>query len=389
MRIALGADDKSLLIVSAVLLVAISLAGVFLAPDRGATLPGVPSTYSTANNGAKAAYLLLSELGYKEERWAEAPTELPEDAENFVLILADPFAPPSSEETTAIQWFARRGGRVVSTGALAAKLLKIPGVVPTQNGNDDWKDFPARLPGPISRLAPSVSMQAGERWKRSQPEGLEYYGDEEGATVVRFPVGNGTIIWWADSSPLTNYGLKHSSNLNLLLNSVGKPGGRILWDEYYHGERRGLWSYLERTPLPWALVQGALLALAVIFTFSRRAGPVAVPVEESRLSPIEFVETVGDLYARKRAAAGALEIAFHRLRSLVARRLGVAPEAVPAKAQRAFQEHFGSAEPGLAPALVKCELALEAGDPDEAQVLRLVQELHDYTRRLRLAGQGE
>jgi hypothetical protein len=32
---------------------------------------------------------------------------------------------------------------------------------------------------------------------------------------------------------------------------------------------------------------------------------------------------------------------------------------------------------GPCPALVKCELALEAGDPDEAQVLRLVQELHD------------
>ena len=388
MRHTLGADDKSLLIVSAVLLVAISLVGVLLSPDTGSTVGFGPSTYSTSNRGAKAAYLLLEELGYKEDRWAAPPEELPKDAQHVVLILADPLAAPSSEETTALQWFARRGGRILATGASAAALLKIPGAVRSKKDNYDWKEFPARLPGPISRQAPSVSMRASERWKRIRPEGLEYYGDEEGATVARFPVGNGSIIWWADSSPLTNYGLKQSSNLNLLLNSVGQAQGTtVLWDEYYHGERRTLWSFLVRTPLPWALIQGLLLVLAVILTFSRRTGPVAVPVEESRLSPLEFVETVGDLYGRRRAANGALEIAFHRVRAMVARRLGVAPDLVPSKTARAIHENF--AEPNLAPALVQCEQAIKAGSADEAQALRLVQELHDYTRRLRLAGQGE
>ncbi|MGE5327127.1 MAG: DUF4350 domain-containing protein [Deltaproteobacteria bacterium] len=388
MRHALGADDKSLLIVSAVLLVGISLAGVLLAPEQGSTLGRGPSTYSTSSDGAKAAYLLLKELGYTEDRWAAPPTELPEDASNVVLILADPSAIPSSDETTALQWFVRRGGRVVSTGAPVLALLRIPGVVPSQKDDNDWKEFPARLPGPISRLAPSISMPASHRWKRTQPEGLEYYGDEEGATVARFSVGNGTIVWWADSSPLTNYGLKQSSNMNLLLNSVGPaPGTIVLWDEYYHGERRSLWSFLERTPLHWALIQALLLILAVILTFSRRTGPVAARVEVSRLSPLEFVETVGDLYGRKHAAQGVLEIAFHRVRSMVARRLGVAPETVPTKTGRAIQENF--AEPGLATALMRCELAIKSGSADEAQALKLVQELHDYTRRLRLAGQGE
>ena len=115
MRHTLGADDKSLLIVSAVLLVAISLVGVLLSPDTGSTVGFGPSTYSTSNRGAKAAYLLLEELGYKEDRWAAPPEELPKDAQHVVLILADPLAAPSSEETTALQWFARRGGRILAT----------------------------------------------------------------------------------------------------------------------------------------------------------------------------------------------------------------------------------------------------------------------------------
>jgi Domain of unknown function (DUF4350) len=387
---AFGRDDKSLLIVSAALLIAISLAGVLLAPSRGPALSGVASTYSTASDGAKAAFLLLGELGYQQERWDSSPSQLPQDARNVVLILADPFLPHSAEETTAIQWFVRRGGRVIASGPRSASLLNISGVAPAPDGDDNWKDYTARLPGPVSCFAPSVSMRARLRWRNDQADGLEYYGDEQGATVVRFSLGDGSILWWADSSPLTNYGLKQSGNLDFFLNCVGHPQGeRILWDEYYHGERAGLWTYLERTPLPWALIQASLLALAVILTYSRRVGPVFAPVGESRLSPIEFVETVGDLYARKRAAQGALEIVFHRFRSMLARRLGVPPEAVFAKAQRAIEEQFAAMEPGLFPALAKCQLAVKSGNSDESQVLALVQELHNFARRLRLAGKGE
>jgi len=390
MRIALDPGDRSLLIVSGVLLAAVSLAGVLLAPPSQSGPSGFPSSYSTGSKGAKAAYLLLEELGYKEKRWASPPTALPENARHVVLILADPLLPPSSEEKMAIQWFVRRGGRVVATGTLAAALLNLSEIITVKQQAAGWKNFPARLPGPISRQAPSVSMSAGARWKSGLPEDLEYYGDGGGGTVVRFPLGNGAIIWWADSSPLTNYGLKQASNLNLLLNSVGAAkDARILWDEYYHGERSGLWSYLAKTPLPWALLQAALLALAAVLTFSRRSGPVAAPVEKSRLSPMEFVETVGDLYARKRAAAGAIEIAVHRFRSLLARRLGVPPENIPGKVEQMFPEESRRGGTGLASLLAQCDLALKAEIGNEAQALELVQKLHDYTLRLRLAGKGD
>jgi hypothetical protein len=390
MRASVDASDRTLVIVSGILLVLISLGGLLLAPRPETASPGFPSSYSTSSAGAKAAYLLLEELGYSVERWSSPPSALPKEAEDTVLVLADPFLPASSEEKAELQAFVRRGGRILATGGTAAALLHLVGVAGTPVASVDWKNFPARVPGPISRLAPVISMKGDARWKAKPPQGLAYYGDKQGGTVVSFRLGGGSVIWWADSSPLTNYGLSQASNLDLFLNSVGEARGRrILWDEYYHGQRAGLWTYLARTPLPWAMLQAGLLALAVVLTYSRRSGPLTALVRESRLSPIEFVETVGDLYARKRAATGALEIAYHRFWSLLSKRLGFPAEAGLEKVRGTVRERFAWTEPGLVPVLSQCEGVLRSGINDEAQILKLVQELHNYTRRLRLAGKGD
>ena len=385
MRIALDRGDRTLLIVCGVLLVLVSFAGALFMPRTGEGGPGFASSYSTASGGAKAAYLLLEESGYNVQRWSSAPNSLPDDSQDVVLVLADPYIPASSEERIDLQRFVRRGGRLLATGQAAAFLLGLPGITRVPNPSLNWETFAARLPGPVSHQAPTVSMKAQVRWKSPPPQDLAYYGDAQGGTVVRHRMGQGTVVWWASSSPLTNYGLTQASNLDLFLNSLGSaPGRRILWDEYYHGERLGLWTYLGRTPLPWALLQAGLLSLALLLTHSRRSGPVVTLQRESRLSPLEFVETVGDLYARKKAAAGALEIAYHRFRSLLAKRLGLPAEPALEATQRAIRKHWEGTEPGLSTMLAQCENTLRAGPTDEKKILKLIQELHEYTRRLRL-----
>ncbi len=385
MPIVMDPGDRSLLVISGALLAVITLLALIFSPPARSAMPDVPTSYSTDSGGAKAAYMLLDELGYKEKRWTAPPGELPADARGVVLILADPIIPASSDERMAIQWFVRDGGRVIATGPLAAAMLNLSHIIggnPTAYG---WKEFHAKLPGPISSLAPSVYMRNGVRWKGEQPEALEYYGDGGGGTVVRFSLGKGTIIWWANSAPLTNYGLKQSSNLELFLNSVGNPHAkRILWDEYFHGERRGFWSFLGKTPFSWALLQAAVLILAALLTYSRRSGPITVPVEESRLSPLEFVETVGDLYARKRAAGGAVEIALQRFRTLLSRRPSLRFGTASGKPDVAAIDQLQGPEKEMAPVLAECESVVRHGEAGEAQALKLVQELHDFARKLRL-----
>ncbi len=164
--------------------------------------------------------------------------------------------------------------------------------------------------------------------------------------------GSGEIIWWGSDSPLTNYGITRASNLALFLNCVGSaPGTRILWDEYFHGVRPGLWHYLSHTPLPWALLQLLVLAAFLVITYARRSGALRPLLRQPRLSPLEFIETVGALYQRKGAAAGALEIAFPRFRFLLARRLGIPSTVTTAELILSVRERPGWTIPGFAETL--------------------------------------
>ncbi|MGH9432997.1 MAG: hypothetical protein ACRD3T_15800, partial [Terriglobia bacterium] len=139
-----------------------------------------------------------------------------------------------------------------------------------------------------------------------------------------------------------------------------------------------------RTPLPWALVQGLILFVALLVTFGRRSGPVRPIARKSRLSPLEFVETLGELYRRKRAAAAALGIAFDRFRYLAVRRFGL-PVSAPATeiAARASSE-LGWKDPRFAVMLAESEQALRSGRLREEKALRLMQDLQDGLRRLGL-----
>jgi len=194
-------------------------------------------------------------------------------------------------------------------------------------------------------------------------------------------------VWWASPGPLTNYGLTQASNLALFLNSVGFPErGRVLWDEYYHGQRPGFVAYLRRTPTPWMLLQFSVLALAVLMTYGRRSGPVREFVTSgSRLSPLEFIETLGDLYHRKGAASSALEIAYHRFRFLLLRRLGLPSTVTLDELQRSVRDRLGCREPEFFRMVQQCDRGLKLKHLSEPQTLRLVQELHRYGRRWSLA----
>ncbi len=63
---------------------------------------GIPSTYSTEWLGAKAAFLLLQQSGYRVERWESPPNELPEDAAGTTLIFAEPTERGSSADRAAV-----------------------------------------------------------------------------------------------------------------------------------------------------------------------------------------------------------------------------------------------------------------------------------------------
>jgi hypothetical protein len=385
----LDSADRKLLIGAGLLLVCLIFASAILSPAKSASGSSFPSSYSNAWDGAKAAFLLLKESGYRVERWELAPAELDEDAEHEVLIFAEPLLPATREEKARIREFLQRGGRVVATGSSAARLL--PEAEPFEPG-DEFEDklkFPALLPSPLIRDAPEISMAPPKNWKPTRASHLVVFGNKDTAAVITYRVGRGQVIWWGAATPLTNGGIGDEGNLALFLNSVTPASGkRILWDEYFHGARGTLWTYLAKTPLPWGMAQLGLVFLAILATYSRRHGPIRTPAKVSRLSPLEFVETLGDLYSSAHAGAAAVQIIHQRLRFLLTRQLGLPANAPAEELARSASQALAWNEAEVRKTLVGAEQNA-TNRLDDQESLQMVQELFDYKARLEVTRSGK
>lgn len=381
----LDTGDRKLLIGAAALLVVLLIASTLLSPQRRAGTSAYPSSYAADWNGAKGAYLLLQDLGYRVERWEQSPTEVEGDSRHQVFIFAEPLQSPSDEEKSAIREFLQKGGRVVASGWGAALLL--PDAAPLSEGYpvEENTKFPATLPSPLVRGAPEISMIPPQDWRPKSAAQLVVYGNEATAAVITYQVGKGQVILWGASTPLTNAGLRESGNLALFLNSVGPAAGmRVFWDEYFHGTHGSLFDYIARTPLPWAALQFAVLFLAILATYSRRQGPISVPAKVSRLSPLEFVETLGDLYSSAHAGSAAVRIAYQRLRFQLTRQLGLPANAPDADLAHSACKGLAWNEEEFSDTLSRAQRAMKSEKLDDQQTLLLVQEMFDYASRLEL-----
>ena len=184
---------------------------------------------------------------------------------------------------------------------------------------------------------------------------------------------------------LTNVGISEADNLRLFLNSVSNADGTtrtVYWDEYFHGQQGSLWSYIAKTPIPWGLWQFALISAVVLFAFSRRSGPIVLPAVRSRLSPLEFVDTMGDLYNRAGAASLAVEVPYRRLRLDLSRKLGRASTTSDADLARGAAERLAMPEAEVYTTLQAAEQASRSVNLPGKQALDLVQKLVRYTRQL-------
>jgi hypothetical protein len=383
---ALDTGDRKLLIGAGALLVVLLIVTTFLSPKgAGAGFSSYPSSYSPEWDGAKGAYLLLQDLGYRVARWEQSPLEITGDSKAQVLILAQPLQPVSPEEKVAIAQFLQKGGRVVATGRSASQLLPQATQLTEGFPFDEIARFPALLPSPLMRGAPEISMIPPQHWYPQSTSQIVVYGNEDTAAVITYPVGKGQVIWWGASSPLSNAGIRESGNLALLLNSVGPPQGvHVFWDEYFHGAHGSLWNYLGHSPLPWGVVQCGIVFLAVLATYSRRQGPILVPARSSRLSPLEFVETLGDLYSSAHAGSAAVRIANQRLRFQLTRQLGLPAKASDADLVHSAGKALAWNEEEFSATLTRAERAMKSVKLSDEDTLKLVQEIFDYASRLEL-----
>jgi hypothetical protein len=306
-----------------------------------------------------------------------------------VLIIADPLETPAKQEIQALQGFVEAGGQVIFTGR------RIKSFFPKARLHEsfpaaEWKTFTASIPSNYTVGAPQIVLQTSTSWQTPDASQLPLYGNTQSPVVVSWRIGDGRILWWAASTPLTNSGISREGNLNFFLNAMHSPLPRttsavqIYWDEYFHGERTSLWSYVGKTPVAWGLLQISLLGLVVFFTLGRRSGPIVLPPVISRLAPLEFVDTLGGLYERAGAEPAVVGFVYQRFRATLSRQLRISPSASDTELADAVQSRLGWKESSLKTTLARALVASRAQKVAAEEALGLVRELELYEAQLGL-----
>lgn len=323
------------------------------------------------------------------------PDSDPHDAENMTrdVPLLAPAQPTALTRNVSEVTRSRFASRLQIFNADAPAPAQQPTIVgerdahaPTPAEQDDTHGPESEEPpppAPTPRAAPETGPDTHAPVVHVQ-DGRE----GGGALVVDYVYGRGRIVVVSDPYLVSNAGLNRADNLFLAANVVtGGLQGRVAFDEFHHGygeTQNQLFAYLRGTPILWMFGQGALVALALVWTRGRRfARPIPAPRPDRR-SKLEFVSSMAELQQRARAYDLAVENVYQRTRRALARYAGLPASATPAQLAERVAARSGRDRTRLEALLNDCEDAASGAPLSEARALRLVRDLRELERDLRL-----
>ena len=379
----LDAKDRRLLLWSIAVAIGLAVIIGFVMPNENNSDNPMPSTYLSGQHGARAAYESLLRSGYSIERWERPLGELAATAgPGTVVIFARPFT-RETEDINAVQKIVERGGRVLATGLWGGYLL--PGA---DVGTPKEFDFAACQlePEGLDPLASSgeVWMVPEATWQVGNPAHRTQYTCAGQPAVVDYNYANGHVVWWASSTPLENGSLARAANFDLLLNSIGpRDGHRFYWDESLHGDIRSDWSYVSGPTVTLLWTGLILVSILIVFSFSRRSGPLRELSSPARSTPIEFLEALGSLYRSAGASNTAVTIAWERFRRYALRLCGLRQAPITAEElAAAIRRRFPNADLSLEADLAACENAKLNEKIEPRAALKMIQLLHHHRQVL-------
>jgi hypothetical protein len=383
----LDSKDRRLLIGCLVAVLLLAFVTAFLSRNESDDENTVPSSYLTGRHGARAAYEMLQASGYNVQRWEQPLSDLAERADGQTVVI---FAEPdqgnvAAEDLKAVRDIVARGGRVLVTGWVGGGLAPDGNVQPPVQFDVACK----LMPQGFDPLADSgeVWMVPEAGWGFEHPLDRVQYNCSGTPAIVEYAKGKGEVVWWASSTPLENGSIGRANNLDLFLNALGtRDGHSIYWDESLHGETRTEWFYASG-PAMWMLRAGLFaIALLILFSFSRRRGPVRDLPAAVRASPVEFLEALGSLYAEARASATAVDLAYERFRRRMGDLCGLKGAKMSAEELAgALRRRFPQAAPELEKDMADCEEAVSNNKLAPKSALALVQALSRHSELLAAA----
>jgi hypothetical protein len=402
------------------------------------------STYHSGPTGLRALHDFLNESGYKVIRWRETPQKLLGDAGKPVttfVVVGQTQLPFDHDEAEALRHWVARGGRLVLIdrkfhSELAAKsagwnfsirelyfptietnpadakqmtdqvvaLQPVQPTVMTSNvksvlpsrfasrlrvvppDDEDFEDYSAETESDHEAPPPADGVR-GIKSSNASRAPVVHIADNEGALLVDYAYGRGTIVVLSDPYIVANGGLKLEDNLQLAINILAGSGGLIAFDEYHQGKgvtQNAFASYFAGTPVLAIAAQVALLLLLLLWTNARRFGrPLPLPHVDRR-SSLEFVASMAELQERSRAFDLAIENIYTRTRRVLARYAGVDYNSTRSEIATRIASRSSIDAHKLETLMRQCEEAINGQAISWRQSVDLVRRLREVEKELGL-----
>jgi hypothetical protein len=196
------------------------------------------------------------------------------------------------------------------------------------------------------------------------------------------------VVLLTDQFVVANNGISDADNVILAMNLlVGRPSGKIAFDEYHHGYGTtstggGLLSYFKGTPVPWIMGQAALIAVLIVYTYGRRFGRPIPLRHERRTTNLEFVSSMANITRLAEASDLAMENIYFEFRKRLCRYCAVPPKTVNARLAAAAARRGKLDERELSGLLSRCEEIANAGKVSEPELLKLVTRIREIEAQL-------
>ena len=331
------------------------------------------SSASDAGNGTSALRLFAESLGHATGS-VEGDYSLPSSP--ALMFIFKPSTGFSNAESQQLDTWLRAGNvAVYATEERDPQLDSQFGLHLSTGTVDAPAHAAAPIFGGVASLSGASSALAFKPSATHVPLLRNAHGD---VLALRTAVGSGQLIAMTDPLVLCNGYLRLADNGRFAADLIALTpnGGRVLFDEFHHGQIAGN----APTATAWVLTPwGAALALAVIVIVAglalrgRAFGP-PIPLRASAdRSSAEYAAAVGSLLHRTGARRVTLETLLSATRRTVAERVGLGSDTPSAQ----LLETIAQRSPAAAAELSRAEAELPSAVTSEAAVLDMARRLHD------------
>lgn len=266
--------------------------------SRYVLVQGQPKDYpmyasdSPSPTGVKAFYTYVLNHNDGVKRWIGSPDQLPNNPENQLLVMVEPYFTPNSDELDRYVHFMEAGNTILLFKENPKGMFGLETELVETDAVNVFDSVGAKYHTNNEVTSPIRLLED------TNDEIL--LSDDAGTLALKRIVGNGQLIVANSPKWITNGEIITDDHLAIILTLINdKDRNVILFDEYIHGEKNDA-TILTSYPRWFLLlmIQGALLTILWLWFAGKRFGPIFISREETVRFSDEGIKALAAWYIR-------------------------------------------------------------------------------------------